>query len=51
MACFLAIDYGAKRVGLAISDPEGRVAVPLETFERGDDRRAARIASLPPRAL
>jgi putative Holliday junction resolvase len=38
----LGIDYGAKRIGLAISDPEGRVAVPLETFERSDDRAAAR---------
>lgn len=38
----LGIDYGARRIGLAISDPEGRVAVPLETFERSDDRAAAR---------
>lgn len=38
----LAVDYGSKRVGLAISDPEGRLATPLETFERGDDRSAAR---------
>jgi putative Holliday junction resolvase len=38
----LGIDYGSKRIGLAISDPEGRVAVPLETFARTDDRGAAR---------
>jgi putative Holliday junction resolvase len=38
----LAIDYGSKRIGLAISDPEGRLAVPLETFARTDDRGAAR---------
>jgi putative Holliday junction resolvase len=38
----LGIDFGERRIGLAISDPEGRVAVALETFERIDDRRAAR---------
>lgn len=36
----LGIDFGERRIGLAISDEEGRVAVPLETFERRDDRRA-----------
>lgn len=38
----LAIDYGSKRVGLAISDAEGRVATPLETVARKDDRGVAR---------
>lgn len=38
----LGIDYGAKRIGLALSDPGGRVAVPLRTLEREDDRSAAR---------
>ncbi len=38
----LGIDYGARRVGLAISDPEARVAVPLEVVARKDDRGAAR---------
>lgn len=38
----LGIDYGAKRIGLALSDPEGRVAVPLSTLMRKDDRSAAR---------
>lgn len=38
----LAIDYGSKRVGLAISDSEGRVATPLETLARKDDRGVAR---------
>jgi putative Holliday junction resolvase len=33
----LALDVGERRIGLAISDPEGRVAVPLETLERGDE--------------
>ena len=30
----LALDVGERRIGLAISDPEGRVAVPLETLQR-----------------
>jgi putative Holliday junction resolvase len=38
----LGIDFGEKRIGLAISDPEGRIAVPLTTLEREDDRSAAR---------
>jgi len=38
----LGIDFGEKRIGLAISDPAGRVAVPLTTLERRNDRSAAR---------
>lgn len=38
----LGIDFGLKRIGLAISDEEGRWALPLTTFERRDDRGAAR---------
>jgi putative Holliday junction resolvase len=39
----LAIDYGTKRIGIAISDPTGTLASPLETipaypFERFVDR-------------
>jgi putative Holliday junction resolvase len=33
----LSLDVGERRIGLAISDPEGRVAVPLETLERRDE--------------
>lgn len=34
----LALDVGERRIGLAISDPDGRVAVPLDTLERrGED--------------
>lgn len=29
---YLGIDYGAKRVGLALSDPTGSIAFPLETI-------------------
>lgn len=38
----LGIDFGTKRIGLAISDPEGRTAVPLTTLERKDNRSALR---------
>jgi putative Holliday junction resolvase len=38
----LGIDFGTKRIGLALSDPEGRVAVPLLTVMRRDDRSASR---------
>ncbi len=38
----LGIDYGSKRVGLAISDPEGRFALPLGVVARKDDRGVAR---------
>ncbi len=43
----LGIDFGERRIGLAISDPEGRWAMPLATLERTTDRRAAyEIAAL-----
>jgi len=38
----LGIDFGEKRIGLAISDPGGRLAVPLRTLERRNDRSALR---------
>ena len=37
----LGIDYGKVRVGLAVSDPERRIASPLVTYERKDDERDA----------
>ncbi|MEM7052723.1 MAG: Holliday junction resolvase RuvX [Acidobacteriota bacterium] len=36
----LGIDFGERRIGIAISDPEGRLAVPLKTLERRRDRAA-----------
>lgn len=30
----LGIDFGAKRIGLALSDPEGKIARPFEVYER-----------------
>lgn len=36
----LAIDFGEARIGLAVSDPEGRLAVPLTTIPRPSDQQA-----------
>lgn len=36
----LAIDFGERRIGLAISDPSGKFALPLGVVERETDRRA-----------
>lgn len=38
---FLALDPGSQRVGVAISDPDGRIAVPLTTIDVGGDPGAA----------
>lgn len=43
----LGIDFGERRIGLALSDPEGRYALPLRTLARETDRRAIyRIAEI-----
>jgi len=43
----LGIDFGERRIGLALSDPAGRYALPLEVVERRSDRRAVyRIAAI-----
>lgn len=36
----LGIDFGEKRIGLALSDPEGRFALPYRTIARTSDREA-----------
>ena len=36
----LGIDFGEKRIGLAVSDADGRWALPLSVLERTTDRRA-----------
>ena len=42
--CTLGIDHGSKRIGLAISDPDGTVALPVGTLEsRGPERDLAAI--------
>jgi putative Holliday junction resolvase len=35
----LALDLGAKRIGVAVSDSDGRVATPIATLQRGADRQ------------
>jgi putative Holliday junction resolvase len=37
----LGVDYGSVRIGLAVSDPEGRLASPLAVYERRDCERDA----------
>lgn len=42
----LAVDWGERRVGLAVSDPGGVIASPLPTLTvRGRDDAAARVAA------
>lgn len=44
---FLAIDYGQKRTGLAVSDPGGRMAFPRATISmRGKDAYFAELLAL-----
>lgn len=45
---FVGLDYGKKRIGISVSDSEGRLALPVCSFERtkdlpGDLRRLSRI--------
>ena len=40
LARFLAVDYGRKRVGLAIADPLGMIASPAGFIERREGNRA-----------
>jgi putative Holliday junction resolvase len=43
----LGVDYGQVRVGLAVSDPERRLAFPLATYQRaGRERDAAHFRAL-----
>jgi putative Holliday junction resolvase len=37
MGRVLGVDLGSRRIGLALSDPEGRVATPHTVIERSDD--------------
>ena len=38
----LGVDPGSRRIGLALSDEEGRVALPLDTISRSGEEAAAR---------
>ncbi len=45
----MALDYGARRIGVAVTDPTGTLAQPLVTLERarrGRDDRLDRLAEL-----
>jgi putative Holliday junction resolvase len=44
----LGIDYGEKRIGLAVTDPTGTIASPLETLRRRAGKRppVARLAEI-----
>jgi putative Holliday junction resolvase len=41
MARVLGVDFGTKRIGLAVSDPEGITAQPLEVLEASSTEEAA----------
>jgi len=45
----MALDYGARRIGVAVTDSSGRLAQPLETLEQSrgaPDRALSRICEL-----
>ena len=46
MARFLGIDYGERRIGLAISDPSATIAQPLPTLHRRRGKRPPAAAVL-----
>ena len=47
MARILAVDFGSRRVGVAVSDPLGIIALPLDTLHVGSREEAVRqIVSL-----
>ena len=47
MACWLAIDPGTRRIGVAVGETSLRIASPLETVDARDRPRAvARIAAI-----
>lgn len=37
---YLGIDYGEKRIGIAVSDPEAKIAFPLKTVSAGSEKNA-----------
>ena len=44
MGRILGVDLGARRIGLAVSDPSGIIASPLGTIERSGDSHRDRVA-------
>lgn len=45
MPQLMAVDYGTRRLGLAVSDPEGRYALPLEVLDVPPRARSAAVAA------
>ncbi|MDR5684101.1 MAG: Holliday junction resolvase RuvX [Armatimonadota bacterium] len=43
--CILGVDWGSKRIGLALSDPTGTIARPLPNVERRSDAQAAKAVA------
>jgi putative Holliday junction resolvase len=41
---YLGIDYGSKRIGLAVSDPNGKIAFPREVIENRSKETVSLIA-------
>ncbi|MFI5198730.1 MAG: Holliday junction resolvase RuvX, partial [Thermoanaerobaculia bacterium] len=41
----LAVDFGEKRIGLAVSDETGRVVVPVGVLSRKSDAQAAAVVA------
>ncbi|MDP3772549.1 MAG: Holliday junction resolvase RuvX [bacterium] len=39
---YLGIDYGARRIGVAVSNPEGSIALPRTTINAGSEADAVR---------
>jgi putative Holliday junction resolvase len=46
MGQILAVDYGTRRLGIAVSDSEGKYAMPVMAVEEPARRRVAAIAQL-----
>lgn len=46
MGQVLAVDYGTRRLGIAVSDSEGKFAMPVVAVEEPRRRRAAAVAQL-----
>ncbi len=44
MGRILGVDLGARRIGLAVSDPSGIIASPLGTIQRSGDSHRDRVA-------
>ncbi len=40
--CLLGVDYGSVRIGLAVSDPDRKMAFPLATYSRRNREQDAR---------